>query len=247
LSDIEMVYKVFIKEMPKNTASYDFKNFLAKIVPIKSFKKSKNKGKHINNYVIVEVQSQRDADILIKNKYVYRGNRLDVSMYLSDNEKETRAAVAIKKKVYVNDLWLSVSQDDLVKIFSKIGAIESVFLKKKYTDETEKNGIVYSFISFVEEASVHKCLQATKSIFDLFKITLIRTVEESKKLNEAKYLDLLKSIESSCLSKTMNYYGAEQTSDLGRGYNDQKPPSNPNHFNKYKDISKNYKAVLEAK
>jgi hypothetical protein len=68
-----MSVKLFIKDIPKNTPSHEIKLYLSKRVKLLSFKKSKNKGKSINNYVIVEVRNSLEADVLLENSHYFRG------------------------------------------------------------------------------------------------------------------------------------------------------------------------------
>lgn len=208
-----MSYKLFIKDIPKNTPSHEIKHYLCKRVKLLSFKKSKNKGKSINNYVIIEVRTNKEAKFLLDKPHVFRGNLLGITRYLTETQRKERASSVVKKRIFLNDLNLGATEDFVLNTFQKFGEIESIFLKKKFIDETQRYGIVYCFITFEEESSVNKVLFQKQFFYEQYRITLIKSVEESRKLNEAKYAQIVQMTENCGISKTSNYYNEKSDSE----------------------------------
>jgi hypothetical protein len=73
-------------------------------------------------------------------------------------------------------------------------------------DQFKFYGITYCFITFKEEQKAKAVMLERYNIYQNYGISLIRTVEESRMLNEIHYKEIVKMTENYCLSKTSNYY-----------------------------------------
>jgi hypothetical protein len=106
-----MTVKLFVKDIPKNTPSHEIKRFFSRRVKILFFKKSKNKVKSINNYVIIEVKGEKEARPLLTKSVRFKGVTLSITKYLTETQRQNRAHSVTKKRIFLNDLSLQVDEN----------------------------------------------------------------------------------------------------------------------------------------
>jgi RNA recognition motif-containing protein len=86
----------------------------------------------------VEVADAKQANRLLRGEYTFEGNRLQVNKFLTAEERILQSQEIKKKRVFINDVNISVTEQEILNFFKSFGEIYSVFLKKKFVDESCK-------------------------------------------------------------------------------------------------------------
>jgi RNA recognition motif-containing protein len=111
-----------------------------------------------------------------------------------------------KKRVFVNDLSVDVTEKEILNFFLRYGEIYAVFLKKKFVEQNCSVGITYCFITFKEETTKEKVLLEKGLLKEQYGMNIVESIEESKILNRIKYTELVELTNHQGVSITHNYF-----------------------------------------
>ncbi len=123
--------KVFIKDLPRKTNLSSLKSFIQKYVKVVQFTKQKTHAQNELLAVTVEVADQKQVKKLLSQDYNFEGNKLNIYKFLSAEERLEQSMEIKKKRVFVNDLSVDVTEKEILNFFIRYGEIYAVFFEEK--------------------------------------------------------------------------------------------------------------------
>lgn len=166
--------KVFIGSIKKNSQSADLQTKLEEFGFInKAEILHPSDGVISKGFAIVNLDFKNiNLDSFLKSKISYEGANLYLSRYLEGDAIKKRNEELSRKKVFVSGIPDSFTNDQLLKLFSHFGGIETAYInrrrkiKKKKVEENqsqdnqETEKVFFGFVTFLEEESAIRCLEA---------------------------------------------------------------------------------------
>lgn len=167
--------KIFIGSIKKNSSTSKLQEKLGEYGFIQSAEILHPSENVISKgFAIVNISLRNiSIEVFMKSKISYEGVNLYLASYLEGEDIKKRNEELSKKKVFVSGIPESYTNEQLLKIFSHFGGIETAYINRKR--HIKKNVVVgggaaggkksqemkffFGFVTFLEENSASHCLE----------------------------------------------------------------------------------------
>lgn len=155
---VKTTHSLFLGSLPNTFTVRVLKKFLQKTLKSKfKIKKGKNKGKSKATFAIITVFTDEDKNTLLYKEHFINKTELKFEKYKTEEDLYLEASKMLLRRIYVNNLPHGITEEDVHKIFSKYGDIETIFLKDKEIKGYTVEKVVKCFLTFNDEKSVELC------------------------------------------------------------------------------------------
>ena len=154
---------LFIDFPPKELNFPEVKTYLQSILVGKfDIKRGRKKGgKKASNLKLI-INCNEDFNILTRRTHRIRGEELKVQRFLSKDQRIDLVKKRLLRRVYVNNLPLDATEEDLFEIFGQFGRVQEVFTKLKKVDGSEHKYMA-CYVTFDTAEGVRRCAEKQKN------------------------------------------------------------------------------------
>jgi hypothetical protein len=121
-------------------------------------KKHKTKSKRNTKFLKCTVTSPTDHQTLLAYNHVERGYQLKVAEFRSKEQRSFEIQQRLKRRLYIDGLPLSITEQDLRLAFQGFGKIEQIFIKIK--DQR-----VLAYVTFLKIEDFRTCARKKENIW----------------------------------------------------------------------------------
>lgn len=184
-----MSIPVIIKSCPRDIKVNHVHSFLNKTLKLKSVCNIYRDIEKCKKIWII-LNSQKEAEFLIKGKHFLNKRRVKFSFDPLHLKKMYTQKIRQEFRLYINNIDPSIEGEDLYKVFSKFGEVESVFLKKI---EYEKNYpqedtiIIFCFVCFKNKQGFTNASQNQLYIEKKHAIKFFADLDDSRSFNTKNF------------------------------------------------------------
>lgn len=132
----------------------------------------KKKNNRSKNYIVAKTTDTRTFKFLSEHKKEHKigGNGFITAEYLTGDQKVLKDAEEARKKLYVGNLPLGTSDEELKEFFSGFGKIKTAYVSKKRTPSTASGK--FGFVVFQFKHTAKTVLELNSLYFKGVEITL---------------------------------------------------------------------------
>lgn len=149
-----MSIRVFFTSVPSYYSQAELLDFFRTYAPIKKLDLRNNKNTpHSKGYGVLTLWNQNDLEYLLDSDIVLEGRQIILQIYLSGKELKEKQKKVKDCRVVIKNVPRCVSDQKLVKIFSRFGRVVSAFCVVK--NQVRKP---YGYVTFTNTQAQHRCL-----------------------------------------------------------------------------------------
>jgi RNA recognition motif-containing protein len=154
------MYRIFIRKLPPNCRTKDLQAYIES-QPIGDYtlRKKKNKGKNKKSPIELQVYDREDYELFLFREHLINGVPVNFEQFFSPEEQRSLKNQILAKRVFISNLPLGITAQDLWGLFEKFGQLNNVFIKPSTSQADKKNakGKQYSSVTFENESDAQQC------------------------------------------------------------------------------------------
>jgi hypothetical protein len=150
------IYKVFVGGLSVNCEDRELREYLQQFGQVTDCEIIRDKQGKSKGYCFATYADRAGQLRSIGKNHVLQGKIFEIREQLdSDKNSELLSEIA-KRKLFISNLKANIDEDDLLKYFSRFGAIEEVLISRDPATQQSKG---FGFVKFSEECSTREVLQ----------------------------------------------------------------------------------------
>lgn len=146
---------IFVGSIPSDTTSKELRAYFSTFGKIQSLKYKKKPGKLSNNVAILKIESKTTFDLIFRSQpLILKGTELKIREKLNGFKLAKAEADIANRRVYVKNIPLDMSDNELQSAFQRFGDVELCYIckdKRKLGAATD-----YAFVTFVDQLSADR-------------------------------------------------------------------------------------------
>lgn len=166
-------YQLFIGSLPSSFTPAVIKAFLNQALkgPYQ-LEQTKRKGKKKQARAVISVFSTADRDFLLNQKHFINNQEIRLQIYKTEDELKQLAKAVLRRRIYIKGLPVGATKEEIEREFEGFGKIETIFMKKnkqfvegQMIQKKGVNEVLKCYVTFAEESSRAKCMDAQPMYF----------------------------------------------------------------------------------